>query len=73
MQAYTAWRKQGIEDDQEKAAVVAELILLDLNRLRLLDAVELFLQMGWLLDRFGLTARIARLAFQILEQMQCRS
>ena len=71
IQAYAAWREQGIEDDQEKAAVVAELILFDLNRLRLLDAVELFLQMSWLLDRFGHTARIARLAFQTLEQKQC--
>lgn len=69
-QAYAAWRKQGIEDDQEKAVVVAELILLDLNHLRLLDAVELFLQMSWLLDRFGHTARLARLAIQILEQTQ---
>ncbi len=70
MQAYTHWREQGIEDDQEKAAVVAELIIFDLNRQRLLPAAESFLQMSWLLDRFGHTARIARLAFQTLEQTQ---
>jgi hypothetical protein len=70
MQAYAHWREQGIEDDQEKAAVVAELIIFDLNRQRLLDAVELFLQMSWLLDRFGHAVRIARLALQTLEQTQ---
>lgn len=70
MQAYTHWRQQGIEDDQEKAAVVAELIIFDLNRLRLLDAVELFLRTSWLLDRFGHTARIAHLVFHLLEQKQ---
>ncbi|HJT59809.1 MAG TPA: AAA family ATPase [Ktedonobacteraceae bacterium] len=70
IQAYIAWREQGIEDDQEKAAVVAELIIFDLNRLRLLDAMELFLQMSGLLDRFGHAARIAHLAFHLLEQAQ---
>ena len=70
MQAYTHWREQGIEDDQEKAAVTAELIIFDLNHLRLLPAAESFLQMSWLLDRFGHTARIARLAFHLLEQAQ---
>ncbi len=70
IRAYTEWREQGVEDDQEKAAVVAELIIFDLNRLRLLDAVELFLQMNGLLDRFGHTARIARLAIHLLEQAQ---
>ncbi len=70
MQAYTQWREQGIEDDQEKAAVTAELIIFDLNRQRLLPAAESFLQMSWLLDRFGHTARIARFAFHLLEQAQ---
>lgn len=73
MQAYTQWREQGIEDDQEKAAVTAELIIFDLHRQRLLPAAESFLQISWLLDRFGHTPRIAHLAFQMLEQTERRT
>ncbi len=69
IQAYTHWGEQGIEDDQEKAAVAAELIIFDLNRQRLLPAAEYFLRTGWLLAQFGHTVRIARLAFEILENM----
>lgn len=70
MQAYTEWREQGIEDDQEKAAVVAELIIFDLKRLCFLPAAERLISSNISLARFGHTLRIARLAFHLLKQSQ---
>jgi tetratricopeptide (TPR) repeat protein len=70
LRAYTEWREQGIEDDQEKAAVTAELIIFDLNRLRLLPAAERLISSNISLARFGHTLRIARLVFPLLEQNQ---
>ena len=73
IQAYTEWRNQGIEDDQEKAAVAAELIIFDLNHQKLLSAAERFLRTGWLLAQFGYAVRIARLAFKALENISWQS
>lgn len=70
IRAYAHWREQGIEDDQEKAAVTAELIIFDLNRLHLLPAAEQLISSNISLARFGHTLRIARLAFPLLEQNQ---
>jgi tetratricopeptide (TPR) repeat protein len=66
-QVYTQWLKQGIQSDQEKCAVVAELIVYFLTHQRLLDAAERLLRFSWLLVRFGHVSRIARLAHHIME------
>lgn len=70
LQIYTRWRDQGIENDQEKSAVTAELIIFDLHRQRLLSAAERLLQSNISLARFGHTPRIARLTFHLLEHRQ---
>jgi hypothetical protein len=73
IEAYTSWLKQGIQSDQEKSVVVAELIAFSLERQRLLDAAERLLRYSWLLSRFGHATRIARLVRDVMENMNWRS
>ncbi len=70
IQVYTRWREQGIEDEQEKAAVTAELIIFDLNHQRFLAAAERLIQSNMSLARFGHTLRIARFVSSLLEHTQ---
>ncbi len=73
LQVYTRWLKEGIPSDQEKSAVIAELIVFSLTHLHLLDAAERFLTSSWLLARFGHAARIARMAYHVMERESWRS
>lgn len=64
--AYKRWLKQGIQNDQEKSAVVAELIAFSLKHRQLLDAAERLRRCHWLLVRFGYAPRLARLAQTVM-------
>ncbi len=70
---YEQWMKQGILSDQEKGAVVAEMIVLALRYHHLLEAAEWVLRYSWLLARFGHAKRLARLAYGVLEDMDWQS
>ena len=70
---YKRWVKQGIQNDQEKSAVVAELIAFSLKHRQLLDAAERLRRYHWLLVRFGYAPRLARLAQAVMENEPWRS
>ena len=70
---YKRWLKQGIQNDQEKSAVVAELIAFSLKHRQLLDAAERLRRYHWLLVRFGYVPRLARLAQAVMETGPWRS
>ncbi len=70
---YKHWLKQGIQSDQEKGAVVAELIAFSLKRCQLLEAAERLRRYYWLLARFGHVRRLARLAHDVMERERWRS
>lgn len=70
---YKRWVKQGIQNDQEKSAVVAELIAFSLKHQQLLDAAERLRRYYWLLVRFGHAPRLARLAYDLMEAEHWRS
>jgi tetratricopeptide (TPR) repeat protein len=64
--AYKRWLKLGIQNDQEKSAVVAELIAFSLKQRQLLGAAERLRRYHWLLVRFGYAPRLARLAQAVM-------
>jgi tetratricopeptide (TPR) repeat protein len=70
---YKHWLKQGIQSDQEKSAVVAELVASSLKRCQLLEAAERLVRYQWLLARFGHTRRLARLSHDVMEAEWWRS
>ena len=70
---YRQWLARGIPGDQEKSAVVAELIVLFLRRLHLLEAAEYLVRYSWLLARFGHATRIARMTYDITDNEPWRS
>ncbi len=70
---YKRWLKQGIQSDQEKGAVVAELIAFSLKRCELLEAAERLRRYYWLVVRFGHVRRLARLARDVMEREHWRS
>jgi len=73
IRVYRQWLSKGIPGDQEKSAVVAELIVLFLRRLHLLEAAEYLLRYSWLLARFGHATRIARMTYDITDNEPWRS
>lgn len=73
IQVYTQWLRRGIQSDQEKSAVVAEMIVSSLMQQNLLAAAEYLLRYSWLLARFGHTARLARLVYTIMDHEPWRS
>jgi tetratricopeptide (TPR) repeat protein len=70
---YKRWLKQGIQNDQEKSAIVAELIAFSLKHRQLLAAAERLRRYYWLLVRFGYTPRLARLTQAVMETEPWRS
>jgi hypothetical protein len=66
--AYQHWMHEGsYHDEQEQAAVIAELTILHLKHLQLLQAAELVINYGWLSFQFGYASSVTRIAQQVLE------
>jgi tetratricopeptide (TPR) repeat protein len=69
--AYSQWMREGrYHDEQEQAAVIAELTLLHLKHQHLLEAAEFVIGYGWLLFAASHAQRIARAADTSLRSLQ---
>jgi hypothetical protein len=67
--AYQHWIQEGsYRDEQEQAAVIAELAILYLKHRQLLEAAELVTGYGWLSFQFGHASRLTRIAQQVMEE-----
>jgi len=67
--AYHQWMREGsYRDEQEQAAVIAELAILYLKHHHLLEAAELVTEYGWLSFQFGHASRLARIVQQVLDE-----
>ncbi len=67
--AYQHWIQEGsYRDEQEQAAVIAELAILYLEHRQLLEAAELATEYGWLSFQFGHASRLTRIAQQVMEE-----
>ncbi len=72
IRALTVWL-DGIATPGEQGRVVTELALLLLKHLRLLDAAELLIELGWLSSGYGNGARLARTAFEVMGDFDWRA
>jgi transcriptional regulator with XRE-family HTH domain len=57
---------QEFNNDAEKSALIAEVIVRDLRSRQMLDAAELFINFGWLCTLFGHVGRIQRVFEEVI-------
>ncbi len=69
IEAYTTWLVSGMVYEREAGGIVAELAMLLFKHHRLLAASQLLIRHGWLAFNLGHAPRLARLATEVLDQL----
>lgn len=69
IEAYLRWLNEDKTSDREMGAIIAEVAALYLKYHRLLDAAQLLIIYGWMSYNQGHAPRLARLAQQVLQQI----
>jgi hypothetical protein len=71
---YRRWMREGnYRNEQEQAALIAELTILYLKQFRLLEAAELIIEYGWLSFQFGYASRVVRIVEQVIADSGSKS